>query len=146
MKNSKKEKTFHELLKEDDIKILLENHEEINDKYELKQGMLIRYYKIINENDKIIKHFRIGGTIIKIDLDNNYIILSNGKVNWSVQLNDTIIYKKLTIEEVKNYYENELENKDIQLNKYKKYIINLKNKYKLILDENELLKKINFNK
>ena len=51
----------------------------------------------------------MGGTIIKVDFEKKYIVLSNGKLSWSVQLNDkNILYKKMTTEEIKEFYENEL--------------------------------------
>jgi len=132
----KKDKTFQESLTDDDIHILLEYYEQINNIHELKPGLLIRYYKISNENNKITKLFRIGGTIIKIDFDKQYIIVSNGKINWSVQIENSIFYRKITYDDLKKFYENELDNKDLEIKKYKKYISNLKNKINTILIEN----------
>ena len=140
-KNSNKKKTFHDLLTEEDINILLEDYEEINNIHELKPGILIRYYKLINQNNDIIKLFRTGGTIINIDFEKKYLIVSNGKTNWSVQMDNSIFYKKITLEELKNYYENEIDNKNLEIKKYKKYIENLKNKYNTLVAEFRLIKK-----
>lgn len=127
MKNNYKKigQSYQETLTNDDIQILLEGYDEVNNVLELKPGLQIRYYLL--ENDK--KMFRMGGNIIKVDFIKNYIVLTNGKINWSVQLDKSIIYKKMTIEEVKKFYEEELDNKDMEIEKYKKYIISLKEKY-----------------
>jgi hypothetical protein len=134
----KKGNTIQDNLTPEDIEILLEEYEQIVSNDELKEGIHIRYYTIIKKKQV----FRMGGTIIKLDLEKNYIVVTNGNVNWSVQLNqDTIIYRKMTIEEVKSFYENELDNKDMELTKYKTNIEKLKIVYKTVHLENEELRK-----
>jgi Rad3-related DNA helicase len=64
----------------------------------------------------------MGGTIIKIDFDKGYMVLTNGKISWSVQFKNSIIYRKMSIEEIKQFYENELDMKDIKIKKYKSQI------------------------
>ena len=115
--------TVQDNLTQEDIDILLEEYNQIESFIELKEGMHIRYYTLIKKNNSIQQIFRMGGTIIKLDLKKGYAVLSNGKVTWSVQLNENIIiYKKMTIEEVKQFYETELDNKELELTKYKSQI------------------------
>ena len=133
----KNENTVQDKLTDEDIALLLEDYEQVVSFDELKEAMHIRYYTTIKKK----KVFRMGGTIIKLDLEKNYAVLTNGHVNWSVQLNSgTIIYRKMTSEEVKSFYENELDNKDMELDKYKSNIEKLKIGHKKLQKENEDLK------
>jgi hypothetical protein len=128
--------TVQDNLTQEDIELLLEEYEQIASFDELKEGMHIRYYTTIKKKQV----FRMGGTIIKLDLDKNFAVVTNGHVNWSVQLNsNTIIYRKMTTEEVKQFYENELDNKEMELKKCRSNIEKLKNGYKQIQAENEQL-------
>jgi hypothetical protein len=130
--------TIQDKLTEEDIALLLEEYEQIAAFDELKEGMHIRYYTTIKKK----RVFRMGGTIIKLDLENNYAVVTNGHINWSVQLNEgTIIYRKMTTEEVKLFYENELDNKDMELKKQKSNIDKIKTAYKMLQQENDELKK-----
>lgn len=111
-------------LTKEDIELLLEDYNEVLNITELKPTLEIRYFTTI-KNKKL---FRMGGTIIKVDFDNKYIVLTNGKITWSVQLNDkTTLYRKMTLAEVKEFYENEINNIETNVNKYKQTIEKLKN-------------------
>ena len=135
-KYKKSTNTVQDNLTKEDIEILLEDYNEVEDYKDLKPGMHIRYYTIIKNN----KYFRMGGNIIKVDLDNKYIVLTNNnKSTWSVQLENSIIYKKMSIEEVKKFYENELDNKDSEIEKYKSIISKFKNQQKMLMEENNRL-------
>ena len=129
--------TIQDKLTPNDIEILLEDYEIITSFNELKNGSHIRYYTLIN-NKKV---FRMGGSIIKLDLEKKFAVLSNGRVNWSLQLNkNTIIYKKMTTEDVKLFYENELDNKEMELKKTKTKIEKIKIIFKTLQTENNELK------
>ena len=47
----------------------------------------------------------MGGQLHKNNGLPEYIILFNGKTQWSVQVKDTIFYRKMTISEIKEEYE-----------------------------------------
>ena len=105
--------------KDDEVVIthdVLEEYEEVNDvTTELRTGINIRYYSLVKDKKKkgeFKKLFRLGGNIIKIDPDFKYVVLTNGKLSWCVQLDNTIIYKKMSIKDIKDFYENELDVKD----------------------------------
>jgi hypothetical protein len=127
-------KTGNELqenLTEDDIKILLEDYTEINEQNELKLGMHVRYYTIkVDKYGNQTKLFRMGGNIIKIDNEYRYLILSNNYVSWSVQINNSIFYKKMTLQDIKNIYDTKIDEKNFNINKYKDYINKLNKNYK----------------
>lgn len=127
--------TVQENLTQEDIDNLLEDYEEIENIIELKPGIEIRYYTTIKKrNGSKQKLFRMGGKIIKIDYEKKYLVLSNNKLSWSVQLNDdNQIFRKMTFEEIKNFYENEINNIEIELNRYK-------SDNKKLLNENQKLK------
>jgi hypothetical protein len=138
--NYKPANSIQENLTQEDIDILLEEYEEINDPLELKTGQHIRYYSLKKtKNGNIKQLFRMGGNIIKIDLENKYIVVSNGKLSWSVQILDSIIYRKMTIEEVKQFYEHELDTKDNEIKKYKLFIDKIKNQNKELQNQNQKL-------
>ena len=112
---------IQENLTEDDIKILLEDYTEVNDYKELKLGMHIRYYTIkLDKYGNQTKLFRMGGNIIKIDDEYRYLILSNNKISWSVQLNNNIFYKKMSLQDIKNIYDAKLDEKRFYINKLNK--------------------------
>jgi hypothetical protein len=148
-KYKKPANTVQDNLTQEDIEILLEEYNEIEDIHQLKTGLHIRYYSIIGKK----KLFRMGGTIIKIDFEKKYIVLSNGKLSWSVQLNEkNILYKKMTTDEIKEFYENEIntiETEQLQVKSTNdKLKINLKElirqNQQLIADNENLNKKIEY--
>lgn len=132
-------------LTQEDINLLLEEYEEVNDvTTELKTGIHIRYYSLVKDKKKrgeFKKLFRLGGTIIKIDSEFKYVVLTNGKLSWCVQLDNTIIYKKMSIKEIKDFYENELNVKDDIIKRKDKKIGKLKEIIKQLLEENKVMKK-----
>jgi hypothetical protein len=58
----------------------------------------IRYFSINPKNGE--KQFRLGGVLTKIGDNNEYLILSNGTFTWSVQLSNSIFYRKLNQNEL----------------------------------------------
>lgn len=128
-------------LTQDDINKLLDDYEEISNNDELNIGMDIRYFQIVTKGNINQKLFRFGGKIINIDLKKGYIILTNGKVNWSVQLQNVIIYKKISIEEIKTLYENDLDTKDMKIQNYKLKIDALKKKISELQERGDKYKK-----
>lgn len=103
--------TFQDTLKEEDIRMMLKDYLEVNDIYSVPMNTHIRYF-IIKNGEKL---FRMGGNLIKADHSKGYIVLSNGKTNWSVQVKDAILFKKISVDDIKKYYESKLK-------KYKKKI------------------------
>lgn len=131
--------SVQENLTKEDIELLLEDYNEVIDITELKPTLEVRYFTTI-KNKKL---FRMGGTIIKVDLEKKYIVLTNGKITWSVQLNDkTTLYRKMTLAEVKEFYENEINNIETNVNKYKQIIEKLKNENSNLNIQLDKMKKI----
>ena len=132
-------------LTQEDINLLLEEYEEVNDvTTELRTGIHIRYYSLVKDKKKkgeFKKLFRLGGNIIKIDPDFKYVVLTNGKLSWCVQLYNTIIYKKMSIKDIKDFYENELDVKDDIIKRKDNKIGKLKGIIEQLLEENKVMKK-----
>ncbi len=61
----------------------------------------------------------------KLNAD-KYVMISNGTNTWSVQVKDTVFFKKMSHKEeiaaLRTHYEKELQNKDAIIAKLKKYI------------------------
>lgn len=128
-------------LTEEDVNILLEDYEEVSDTDDLKLGMHVRYYLIKQKKKKFEKKFRLGGTIIKIDHELKYLVLVAKNITWSVQFADAIFYKKMSCEEIKEFYELELDTKDNKINKLKKKLDDYKETQQKMIEEKALYDK-----
>ncbi len=121
--NYKKEgKSIQQTLSPNEIKEKLQEYTQIEDIGEAPLNSHIRYVTI-DKNGK--KQFRLGGFLTKNE--NDYIVLSNGKLSWSVQKNNSIFFKKMSYDELKQELIEKISNK------FEKKIITLEK-------ENESLK------
>ncbi len=121
--NYKKEgKSIQQTLSPNEIKEKLQEYTQIEDIGEAPLNSHIRYFTI-DKNGK--KQFRLGGFLTKNE--NDYIVLSNGKLSWSVQKNNSIFFKKMSYDELKQELIEKISNK------FEKKIITLEK-------ENEALK------
>jgi hypothetical protein len=87
----------------------------------------IRYFSINPKTGE--KQFRLGGALNKVGDNNQYLILSNGTFTWSVQLSNSILYRKLNQNELIETVKEEA------VKEYKKDITDL-------IKENKELKKM----
>ena len=119
--------TIQDKMTEEEIDEKLEDYIEIEDIFKVPLNSHIRYYTLIPGKDgEIKKAFRLGGQLKNKDNADKYIILSNGKVTWTVQMETSILYRKMTIEEIKEDYENiikDLEESNLQLKKDNKKLL-----------------------
>lgn len=125
-------KTYTDKLSNDDILDKLDDYIEVKDAYKIPLGTHVRYFKILDDNKK---KFCMGGTLFKNQGLPSWISLQNGRSSWSVQLDKAILYRKMTLEEIKNSYEKEIEDLEKKLEK----MTGLASKYKK--DRDQLLKK-----
>lgn len=135
--------TYQDRLTNQDIKEKLKEYTIVEDITSISLGEHIRYF-IIDPNTKKRK-FRLGGTLELIDSEKRYIKLSNGNIKWSVQINNTIFYKKISNEELRIELKKDLHEEimtEIQ-SEVKLQNDNMISKYKKLVDENKRLKKIN---
>jgi hypothetical protein len=89
--------------------------------------------KYVEETDKgyILKN---GGSIV-VNSYPDYLIVKNGSLSWSVQLNKNTIYREITINELKDYYENIIYEKDKTILHYRNSLELMKNKYNSLKDK-----------
>ena len=150
----KKKLTYQQRLSKQDIKDKLKDYKKIINISNVPIGTHIRYFTNIDKEQV----FRLGGQLNKIDSENRFITLSNGKINWSVQLKSATLFQKMTDDEIKEEMKEEIKkeilNTDIENNnselidlknenkKLKKKLENLKDyeiKYNDLLNTNKLL-------
>ena len=96
-------KTFTENLTKEEINEKLEDYKLVDDIATVSLSTHLRYF--VTKDGK--KLFRMGGNL-KRNLDiPNFIVLQNAMgVEWTVQIKDTIFYKKMSIKEIKEEYDN----------------------------------------
>jgi hypothetical protein len=131
------EKTYQKSLSDIDIAKKLEDYIKVksNDIFQIPLNTHVRYFSTNPKTGQ--KEFRLGGVITKFGDNGEYVVLSNGKLSWSVQIKNTIFYKKLTLNEIKEKVQNDtiLQVKSTDINKETKNI-------EQILEENKKLKKM----
>ena len=121
--------TYQSSLSDVDIAKKLEDYSRVktSEIFKIPIGTHIRYFTINPKTGE--KQFRLGGNLTKYGENGEYIVCSNGTFSWSVQLSNSIIYKKLSIAELK---ENQKKN---EIDDSKKEMTNL-------IKENKELKKM----
>jgi hypothetical protein len=118
--------TMTDQLSKEQIEELLEDYKKVDDIYQVPLGVHMRYFS--NFDGKMV--FRRGGLLHKNTGLPEFVILAQnptGKPGWSVQVKDTIFYRKMTLGEIKNEYQSIIEdliekNKKLkeELKKFKK--------------------------
>ena len=108
-------KSYQDNLSPNDIKDKLEDYKPVFDISTVSLNTHIRYFSNDEKTGK--KLFRLGGFLLKNEKD--YIVLTNGRLNWSVQKKTSTFYQKMSIKEIKE------EIIDKVLHKYEKKINDL---------------------
>lgn len=96
--------TMTDQLSKEQIEEKLEDYKKVDDIFKVPLGVHMRYFS--NINGKMV--FRMGGLLHKNTGLPEYVILSTtptGKPGWSVQVKDTIFYRKMTLNEIKTEYQ-----------------------------------------
>jgi hypothetical protein len=123
--------TYQDKLTYEEIKEKLKNYMKVKNLEEVPLNTHIRYIerKINPLTQKLETKFRLGGFLVNKNNSDKYIVLSNGRVKWSVQVPNTVFYAST----LKND-ETDMSITDKQKNKYEKEISSLKE----IIAEQEL--------
>jgi hypothetical protein len=124
----KPELTYQEKLSKEQIKDMLEDYIKVNNISELKLIKLGTHLRYFTRDKNGKRQFRIGGILRNNSGIPDYLILGNGTKSWSVQINDTIFFQKISISDIKKHYIKLLEDKDKIIAKLNDIIT--KNKYK----------------
>lgn len=104
--------TYTDKLDEDDIASKLLDYIKVDNIAEVKLNTHIRYFSLEanKKNGTITRKFRLGGFLSNKNNADKYVILSNGRKTWSVQVEKSVFYRKMSIDEIKEEYEEDLKN------------------------------------
>ena len=94
---NKSKKSYQDTLSPDEIKKKLDEYTRVEDINTVNLNTHLRYFSINTKTGE--KQFRLGGFLTKID--NDYVILSNGTLSWSVQKKNTIFFQKMSFSDLK---------------------------------------------
>lgn len=116
-------KTFTQNLTKEDIAKKLEDYKKVDDISTVPLNTHLRYFSK-GPNGEL--NFRMGGNLKRnLDLP-NFIVLRNALgVEWTVQVKNTIFYKKMEITDIKREYENVIETLHNKIRELKKQIADM---------------------
>jgi len=134
--NNDNKKTYTSNLTKDEINEKLQDYKLVDDINKVALGTHLRYFTIKDG----IKLFRMGGNLKRnLDLPKFVVLVNALGTEWTVQVKDTIFYKKMTLSEIKNEY-------DEIIKELHEKIIKCKNKInekdKIIIELQETIKKM----
>lgn len=107
--------TLQDKLDEEEIEDKLDDYVEVENIGQVALGTHMRYFTKVKGKKK----FRLGGILINNSGLPKYVVLTNGKLSWSVQVKDTTFFRKMTVEEIKEEYEEIIEEFEAEINKLK---------------------------
>ena len=122
-------KTIQDKLTPEEIEEKLDDYIEVENIQDVPLNTHLRYFSIVTERKKTRKIFRLGGFLINKNNYEKYVVLSNGTSKWSVQTNKSIFYRKMNLKEIKENYEDEIEELRSKIKKLKREV----RKYKEVL-------------
>ena len=143
------DKTYQQQLSGSQIKEKLKDYKKVSDIKNISTGTHLRYFTINKKTGEQL--FRLGGVLTRTDPENRFVILSNGDVSWSVQINNTVFFQKMTDNEIREEIKNEIMteeigNSDVDLRKQIKLLTKklenyeaMEKQYKYLQKKNELL-------
>jgi hypothetical protein len=122
--------TFQEKLSQAEIEEKLADYVEVEDIGKVPLNSHIRYF--LNETDPKTgqkkRLFRFGGILTNKEHADKFVILSNGRLSWSVQVDKATFYKKMTIDEIKEGHALIIEQYKDKIKEQKRTINKLKDK------------------
>lgn len=115
--------TYQEQLTAEEIEQKLQGYEQVDDIAEVPLNTHLRYFVVQPDGSQV---FRTGGFLHNKNNADTYVMLSNGKNIWSVQVANAIFFQKLSqkkeIEKLHKLYKKKLAEKDAIIKKLKDYI------------------------
>jgi hypothetical protein len=101
--------TYTDQLSKEEIQDKLADYSKVEDIYKVPLGVHLRYF--VKKDGQML--FRMGGQLFKNNGLPEYVILKSGtNAQWSVQIKDTVFYRKMTIIEIKQEYEDIIKKKN----------------------------------
>ena len=115
--------TYQEQLTADEIAEKLQGYERVDDISEVPLNTHLRYFVTEKDGSQV---FRTGGFLHNKQNADTYVMLSNGKNIWSVQMKGAVFFKKMSqkdeIAAIHALYKKKLDQKDEIIDKLKTYI------------------------
>jgi hypothetical protein len=116
-------KTFQEQLTADEISEMLQGYEKVDDISEVPLNTHLRYFTTQKDGTQV---FRTGGFLKNKQKADTFVILTNGKNDWSVQTKGAVFFRKLSgkdqLDAIHELYKKKLAEKDKIIAKLKLYI------------------------
>jgi hypothetical protein len=101
--------TYTDQLSKEEIQDKLADYSKVEDIYKVPLGVHLRYF--VKKDGQML--FRMGGQLFKNNGLPEYVILKSGtNAQWSVQIKDAVFYRKMTIVEIKQEYEDIIKKKN----------------------------------
>lgn len=126
--------TTTELMTDEEIKKALEDYIKVEPSQLVKSDH-VRYFSINEDNTT---SFRLGGWIVK-NGSPDYVVLTNGKSNWSAQCKSSIFYKKMTNTETVDEYKMFIAKKNDKIEELKENLVEMTTKMKELKEKNKIL-------
>ena len=98
-------KTYQESMTNKEIEEKLKDYKKVSNITQVPINTHLRYFTKDKNGSKV---FRLGGTLNKIGDNQQYVVLSNGTLSWSVQIDHSQFYQKMNENELKQEIKKEL--------------------------------------
>jgi hypothetical protein len=98
-------KTFQETMTNKEIEDKLKDYKKVSNIIQVPINTHIRYFTKDKTGNKV---FRLGGVLTKVGDNQKYIVLSNGTLSWSVQLDNSQLFQKMSDAELKQEIRKEI--------------------------------------
>ena len=121
-------KTYQEKLSPKEIKEKLLEYVQVDDITTVPLNTHIRYFTFNKKTGERL--FRLGGFLTRKEPSDPYVILSNGTSSWSVQKGNSVFFKKMTIKDLRNEYEDEIKRLTKENKKLKETLSKVESKIK----------------
>lgn len=119
----KPKKTFQEQLTAEEIEEKMQGYEKVDDIADVGLNTHLRYFTMQDDGTQV---FRTGGFLKNKQNADKYVILTNGKNDWCVQVANTVFFSKLThkdeLDAIHKLYKKKLDEKNKIIEKLKAYI------------------------
>lgn len=105
--------TATDMLTSEEIKDRLKNYERVNkeDSDKIVPGTRVQYFEELKDGSL---KYRPGGTMI-VNKSPTYMVMSNGRITWSIQLEKIFLFKEKDYDTLKRDYEEKLKEKDLEI-------------------------------
>lgn len=99
-------KTFTDKLSKEQIKEKLKDYKKVEDISKVPLNSHVRYFVLEKDpsTGEVKKLFRMGGCLKNKDNADKYVVLTNGTMTWSVNTTKAVFFKKMTSQEIHEYY------------------------------------------